>query len=193
MPIKYPIQDTDRFTIYDTNTGQPLKDGNGKALRNQKWASEDKSQMIQGLADNVKWLIETREPQPAYDAATQKLKRLAAIYDVANETATIESWEVVDLTQEEIDAKIPPHFEYNSNGIKLAVQEKDQAAFGNLLLLVNESGMASTDMLLITDCLGEKHGVTVAQFKEMIVPYGIYCYELFNAPPAPPVDPDFAL
>ena len=192
MPITYPIQDTDRFTIFDTTAQAPLKDGSGKPLTNQKWGSEDKSQMIAGLADNIKWLIEVKEPRPSYDAETQKLKRLPFNYDVASETANLESWEVVNLTQEEIDAKIPPHFEYNSNGIKLAVQEKDQAAFGNLLLLVNESGIASTDMLLITDCLGAKHGVTVAQFKEMIVPYGLHCYELFNAEPEP-VDPDVIL
>lgn len=188
MPITYPIQDSDRFTVYDTNTGQPLKDGSGKAMTNQKWGSKDKSKMIEGLADNIKWLIEVREPQGSYDAATQKATRLPINYDVANETATIESWQISDLTQEEIDAKIPPHFEYNSNGIKLAVQEKDQAAFGNLLLLVNESGMASTDMLMLTDCLGAKHGVTVAQFKEMIVPYGLHCYALFNAEPEQPSD-----
>lgn len=188
--ITYPINEIDRFTVYDTTTGSPVRDADGKALRNQKWASEDKSQMIQGLADNIKWLIEVREPQPAYDPATQKLKRLAARYDVANETAIVESWEVVDLTQEEIDAKIPPHFDYN--GIKLAIEEKDQTAFGNLLLLVNESGMADDAMLMITGCLGEKHGVTVASFRTMIIAYGLHCYELFNAPPPEP-DPDFII
>lgn len=190
MPITYPIQESDRFTVYDTDTQQPLKDATGKSLRGQKWGSEDKSQMIQGLADNVKWLIETRESQPIYDTATQKLRRLPTQYDVVNETAIVESWEVVDLTQEEIDAKIPPHFDYN--GIKLAIEDKDQTAFGNLLLLVNESGMADDAMLMITDCLGEKHGVTVASFRTMIVAYGLHCYELFNAPPPEP-DPDFIL
>lgn len=188
MAIQYPIQESDRFTVYDTNTQQPLKDGAGKAMRNQKWGSKDTSQMIQGLADNIKWLIEVRESQPAYDPDTQKLKRLPVSYDVLNETATVESWEVVNLTQEEIDAKIPPYYEYNNNGIKLAIEAHDQAAFGNLLILINESGMLETDMLVIKDVFGESHGISVADFRVMIVQYGLYCYSLFNAPP--PEEPD---
>ena len=190
MAIQYPIQESDRFTVYDTNTQQPLKDGDGKAMRNQRWGSKDTSQMIPGLADNIKWLIEVRETQPAYDPDTQKLKRLPVSYDVLNETATIESWEIVDLTQEEIDAKIPPYYEYNNNGIKLAIEAHDQAAFGNLLILINESNMSETDMLVIKDVFGESHGISVADFRVMIVQYGLHCYSLFNAPPPEePVDP----
>lgn len=190
MAIQYPINPGDRFTVYDTNTQQPLKDSSGKALRNQKWGSTDTSKMIDGLADNIKWLIEVRELQPSYDPDTQKVKRLPVSYDVVNETATIESWEVVDLTQEEIDAMIPLHFEYNSNGIKLAVETHDQHAFSDLLVLVNESGMLESDTLAIKDVFGTSHTVAVSAFREMIVPYGLYCYTLFNAPSAEePVDP----
>lgn len=88
---------------------------------------------------------------------------------------------MIALTQDEIDSITPPYFEYNNNGIKLGVQDYDQSAFGNLLLLVNESNMADTEMLQIQDIYKNSFGVTVAQFKEMIVPYGLHCYTLFNS------------
>ena len=110
MAITYPIQESDRFTVYDANASAPLKDGSGKPMTAVKWGSNDLTQMIPNLADNINWLIEVKEAQPSYDSSTQKIKRLPVNYDVANETATIQSFEVVDLTQEEIDAKLPAHF-----------------------------------------------------------------------------------
>ena len=188
MAIQYPIKDTDRFTIFDTNTQQPMKDAEGKAMRNQKWASSDKSKMIEGLAPNIKWLIEVRQTQPAYDPDTQKLKRLATSYDVVNETATIESWEIVNLTQEEIDAKVPPHYDYD--GIKVGIADTDQTAFANLLVLIDASGMPETDMIIIKDVYKNSHAMPVSEYRGFAVQYGIFCYSLFNAPPPEePVDP----
>jgi hypothetical protein len=187
MAITYPIQETDRFTIYDTNAQAPLKDGNGKQMTSKKWGSEDKTQMIQGLADNIKWLIEVKAERPTFDPLTQKLKRLPVSYDVASETATTQSYEVVSLTQEEIDAKIPAHADIG--GIKYDVSEQAQNAFTRMQSLIDHAGMALTDEVSVKDVLGVSHTITVETFNANMIQYGLHCYALFSAEPEP-VDPD---
>ena len=189
MAITYPIQETDKFTVYDTNTSAPLKDGAGRPMTGVKWGSNDLTQMIPNLADNIKWLIEVKETQPSYDSLTQKIKRLPVNYDVANETATTQSFEVVDLTQEEIDAKLPPHFLSPTTTIKYDVAIESQNAFTRMLTLVNETQMPSDQALVVKDVLGASIGITVEQFHADMILYGLHCYELFNYVP-PAVDPD---
>ena len=187
MAITYPIKSTDRFTIYDTNTQAPLKDGTGKLLTSQVFGSEDKTQMIQGLADNIKWLIEVKDSKPSFDPLTEKLKRLPISYDVANETATLQSYEVVSLTQAEIDAKIPAHFE-TSQGIKLDVLLESQNAFTRMMALIEQAQMPDSQEVKVQDVLKETHTLTVGELKTELVSYGLHCYELFHA--VPEVDPD---
>ena len=187
MAITYPIKSTDRFTIYDTNTQAPLKDGKGKLLTSQVFGSEDKTQMIQGLADNIKWLIEVKDSKPSFDPLTEKLKRLPISYDVANETATLQSYEVVSLTQAEIDAKIPAHFE-TSQGIKLDVSLESQNAFTRMMALIEQAQMPDSQEVKVQDVLKETHTLTVGELKTELVSYGLHCYELFHA--VPEVDPD---
>ena len=187
MAITYPIKSTDRFTIYDTNTQAPLKDGKGKLLTSQVFGSEDKTQMIQGLADNIKWLIEVKDSKPSFDPLTEKLKRLPISYDVANETATLQSYEVVSLTQAEIDAKIPAHFE-TSQGIKLDVLLESQNAFTRMMALIEQAQMPDSQEVKVQDVLKETHTLTVGELKTELVSYGLHCYELFHA--VPEVDPD---
>ena len=124
MAITYPIQETDKFTVYDTNTSAPLKDGAGRPMTGVKWGSNDLTQIIPNLADNIKWLIEVKETQPSYDSLTQKIKRLPVNYDVANETATTQSFEVVDLTQEEIDAITEPEYNYSFEATGVIIKEE---------------------------------------------------------------------
>ena len=189
MAITYPIQETDKFTVYDTNTSAPLKDGAGRPMTGVKWGSNDLTQIIPNLADNIKWLIEVKETQPSYDSLTQKIKRLPVNYDVANETATTQSFEVVELTQEEIDAKLPAHFLSPTTTIKYDVAIDAQNAFTRMLTLVNETQMPSDQALVVKDVLGASIGITVEQFHADMILYGLHCYELFNYVP-PAVDPD---
>ena len=189
MAITYPIQETDKFTVYDTNTSAPLKDGAVRPMTGVKWGSNDLTQIIPNLADNIKWLIEVKETQPSYDSLTQKIKRLPVNYDVANETATTQSFEVVDLTQEEIDAKLPAHFLSPTTTIKYDVAIDAQNAFTRMLTLVNETQMPSDQALVVKDVLGASIGITVEQFHADMILYGLHCYELFNYVP-PAVDPD---
>lgn len=160
------------YTLYNTDTDSVEATG-------RPWPTADGSIPVD-LPSNLVFLEEIRTDKPEYDDATQKVETADTVYDTVNKTATV-GWDIIDLTQEEIDAKTPPYFEYNNNGIKLGVQDYDQSAFGNLLLLVNEAGMSDTDMLSIKDIYKNSFGVTVAQFKEMIVPYGLHCYILFNS------------
>ena len=178
MAITYPINDSDRFTVYNTETGEPLADGNGRKMTRRAWGSEDKSQMIQGLADNIKWLIETTQDKPTYDSMTHKLEQ-AIVYDVANEEARTE-YSVTALTQAEIDERTPEHFE-TDGGIKMATDLQSQAAFSNMMTLLNEAGMADSDMVAIKDCFGVSHPLTVTQFRADAVAYGLFCYQAFHA------------
>ena len=178
MPITYPTNDSDRFTVYNTETGEPLADGNGRKMTRRAWGSEDKTQMIQGLADNIKWLIETTQDKPTYDSMTHKLER-AVVYDVANEEARTE-YSVTALTQAEIDERTPAHYE-TSTGIKMATDIQSQAAFSNMMTLLNEAGMADTEMVMIKDCFGASHAMTLAEFRTQAVAYGLHCYTLFHS------------
>ena len=177
MPITYPIQETDRFTVYDTNTGAPLLDGRGRPMRGVKWGSNDTSQMVPNLADNIKWLLDVKESAPAHDTATEKLERVTT-YDVANETAT-DGYNVVALTQAEIDERTPPHVVIN--GIKWKSDEVSQAAFSSMTLLIDKAGMAADEMVMIKDAHGQQHAMTVAQYMQDAVQYGLACYTAFHS------------
>lgn len=177
MAIQYPINpETDRFTVYDTDTGSPLLDGRGRPMTSKKWGSRDTSQMIPNLAPNIKWLINVKEDAPAYDSSTQKLVR-STTYDVDAETAT-DGYEVVALTQEEIDARTPASFT-TSGGIKLAVEEQDQNAFARMKTLLDLQGAGDADPITIKDVDGATHTITVADFNAAMLEYGVHCYTAF--------------
>ena len=176
MGLTYPINDVDRFTVYNTDSAEPLKDGRGRPMRNVPWGSSDYSQMVPGLADNIKWLLNVQEDRPDYDPATHKLLS-ETTYDVVAGTAT-NGFTVVALTQEEIDERTPAHYETPS-GIKLGIGDRDQNAFANLLTLLNQSGTPNSEPIAIKDIYGVAHGMTVADFKALVVPYGQHCYSLF--------------
>ena len=77
-------------------------------------------------------------------------------------------------------SKEPEHYE-TSTGIKMATDLQSQAAFSNMMTLLNEAGMADTDMVMIKDCFGASHGMTLADFKTHAVAYGLHCYPQFHS------------
>lgn len=187
MPITYPIQDSDRFTIYDSNAEAPLKNSEGKSLVNQKWGSSDKSQMIKGLEPNIKWLKEIKIAQPSFDPATEKIVKNTISYDLEDESAIVESWSKVSLTQSEIDAKIPPHF-LSSQGIMFDISLAAQSAFTSMITLVNSASFPDDQLVKVKDVYKVEHQMTTIDFKTEMVNYGIYCYDLFHAEsPADPI------
>ena len=189
MAITYPINiQTDRFTVYSTSTNKPVLDGNGKQMIGVRWGSTNVDEMISNLAPDIKWLIEVKEARPAFDPLTQKLNRLPVAYDVENETATIQSYEVVALTQEEIDAKLPAHVDIN--GVKYSTSEQSQNAFTRMQTLIDHAGMATTDEVAVKDVLGVSHTITVETFNSDMITYGLHCYTLFHTEPEVS-DPDF--
>jgi len=74
----------------------------------------------------------------------------------------------------------PEHYE-TSTGIKMATDLQSQAAFSNMMTLLNEAGMADTEMVMIKDCFGTSHGMTLADFRTHAVAYGLHCYTLFHS------------
>lgn len=86
-------------------------------------------------------------------------------------------WIVRDLTAQEILDRLPPHFE-TSTGIKLATQEHDQTAFTRMLALIDLTQMDPAAMVIIKDAAGDKHAMSVANFKTIMAEYGAHCYTL---------------
>ena len=86
-------------------------------------------------------------------------------------------WIIQELTEQEILDRLPPHFD-TSAGIRLATGETDQTAFTRMLALIDLNQMQPTDMIVIRDAAGEKHGMTVEQFREIMKEYGAHCYSL---------------
>jgi len=116
-----------------------------------------------------------KAPRPDYDPATQTLEKTETP-DVVAGTYTY-GYTVRDLTAQEILDRLPPHFE-TSTGIKLATQEQDQTAFTRMLTLIDLTQMDPSEMVLIKDAAGEKHAMSVADFKTMMAEYGAHCYTL---------------
>jgi len=186
MPITYPIQESDRFTIYNSETDSPLKSGSGRDMINQSWGSSDKSKMLLGLADNIKWLQEIKIAKPSFDPATEKVVRNPISYDVADESAIVESWSVVALTQDEIDAKIPPHY-LGSQGIMFDISLVAQSAFTSMMTLLEAASFPDNQLVKVKDVYKVEHELTTIDFKTEMVNYGLYCYNLFHT--ETPVDP----
>lgn len=168
------------YTIYNSNNQEVV-------AKDRPWPTAD-GVTVPDMEEGIHILLQVTEVKPSHDPATQKLKRLPVSYDIVNKTATIKSWEVVDLTQEEIDAKVPAHFDIA--GIKYDVSEQAQNAFTRMQSLIDHAGMETTDEVSVKDVLGVSHIITVENFNSDMIQYGLHCYGLFNAEPEP-VDPDF--
>lgn len=167
------------YTIYDSNNQQAI-------AKDRPWPTAD-GVTVPDMEEGIHILLQVTEAKPLHDPATQKLKRLPVSYDIASKTATIKSWEVVDLTQDEIDAKIPAHVDIG--GIKYDVSEQAQNAFTRMTSLIDHAGMDLTDEVSVKDVFGVSHAITVEAYNSDMIQYGLHCYSLFFAEPEP-VDPD---
>ena len=161
------------YTIYNSNTQEVI-------ANDRPWPTSD-GVTLPEMEDGIHILLQITETKPLYDPTTQKLKRLPVSYDIINKTATLKSWEVVDLTQEEIDAKTPAYFDIG--GIKYDVSEQAQNAFTRMQSLIDHAGMALTDEVSVKDVLGISHTITVEDFNSDMIQYGLHCYTLFNTEP----------
>ena len=161
-----------RYTVYNATSQEVIVTG-------RPWPTEDGVTPPPELPADVFLLEEVREAKPTYDSATHKLVENAVTYDIPNAQA-IRSWSAVALTQAEIDERTPEHY-LTSTGIKMATDLQSQAAFSNMMTLLNEAGMADTEMVMIKDCFGASHGMTLAEFRTQAVAYGLHCYTLFHS------------
>lgn len=170
MAITYPVSSDTRWSVYNTETSTI-------EVRNKKWPVGDGGE-INGLESNLVMLLQISDPQPTYDSRTQKVEKTETIDTDAN---TITSgWNVVALTQQEIDDRTPSHYT-TAGGIKLAIEEQDQNAFSRMNTLIDLAGMAGTDNITLKDVFGDTHSMTVSDFKTEMVAYGNHCYTLFLA------------
>jgi len=159
------------YTTYDSNTQTVIAE-------RRPWPHVD-GVTVPTLPAGVFLLEEITEARPTIDSMTHKLVEDAVNYDTINKTAT-RSWSSVALSAEEIAERTPAHYE-TSTGIKLSTDLQSQAAFSNMMTLLNEAGMADTEMVMIKDCFGVSHGMTLAEFRTQAVAYGLHCYTLFHS------------
>jgi len=158
-----------KYTIYHSTDG---------VLATGKPYPTDEGAEIPNLDPSLSLLLEVTEARPTYDSMTHKLVEDAINYDTVAKTAT-RSWSVVALTQAEIDERTPAHVEIN--GIKMATDLQSQSAFSNMMILLNEAGMADDEMVAIKDVFGVSHPLTVSQFRTNAVAYGLSCYQAFHS------------
>jgi hypothetical protein len=161
-----------RYTVYNENTQTVIATG-------RPWPTKDENIQPPGMEDGVHLLLEVTEAKPTIDNMTHKLVEDAVTYDIPNAQA-IRSWSAVALTQAEIDERTPAHYE-TSTGIKMATDLQSQAAFSNMMTLLNEAGMADSEMVMIKDCFGASHAMTLADFRTQAVAYGLHCYTIFHS------------
>ena len=162
-----------KYTVYNTTTEEVLPP------IHRPHPHIDGVSMPADLPEDIFFLEEVTTEKPAYDSTTHKLVKDAIVYDVPNLQA-VQGWSAVALTQAEIDERTPAHYETNT-GIKMATDLQSQAAFSNMMILLNEAGMADTDPVAIKDCFGASHGMTVAEFRTQAVAYGLHCYTIFHS------------
>ena len=160
-----------RYTVYNTDTSTAEATG-------RPWPTADGVSAPVGMPANLILLLEVTEARPTIDSMTHKLVEDAISYNTIDKTAT-RSWSSVALTQAEIDERTPAHVEID--GIKMATDLQSQAAFSNMMTLLNEAGMADGDMVAIKDCFSVSHPLTVSQFRANAVSYGLHCYNEFHS------------
>lgn len=160
-----------RYTVYNTDTSTAEATG-------RPWPTADGVSDPVGMPANLVLLLEVTEAKPTIDSMTHKHVEDAINYDIINKTAT-RSWSSVALTAEEIAERTPAHVEIN--GIKWNSDEVSQAAFSSMTLLLDKAGMASDEMVMIKDCFGNSHAMTVAQYQADVLQYGMACYTNFHS------------
>lgn len=160
-----------RYTVYNTDTSTVEATG-------RPWPTADGVSDPVGMPTNLVLLLEVTEAKPTIDGMTHKLVEDAINYDTIAKTAT-RSWSSVALTAEEIAERTPAHVEIN--GIKWRTDEASQAAFSSMTLLLDKAGMASDEMVMIKDCFGNSHAMTVAQYQADVLQYGLACYTNFHS------------
>ena len=158
------------YTTYDSNTQTVIAE-------RRPWPHVD-GVTVPTLPAGVFLLEEITEARPTIDSMTHKLVEDAVNYDIINGTAT-RSWSSVALSAEEITERIPAHVEIS--GIKYDTSEQSQNALTRMMTLVTQSGMLQTDNVVVKDCLGVSHTMTVEEFTADLIQFGLYCYNAFHS------------
>lgn len=75
-------------------------------------------------------------------------------------------------------------FDVQPENYKLATNREDEAEFGKLITLItlslNQNRMLPTTAITIWDYIKQPHTITVQRFLEIMVDYGLHCYNLRN-------------
>ena len=140
---------------YPTNTGEILTAMGYDPMTDFEWRDD-------GAGASLTWTHADTQPSEQ------------DITDIDNDVTPLPSGKTFTQSKE------PEHYE-TSTGIKMATDLQSQAAFSNMMTLLNEAGMADTEMVMIKDCFGASHAMTLAEFRTQAVAYGLHCYTIFHS------------
>ena len=184
MPLTYPVDTTQKYTLLDTTQDPPvpITDAKGREKTGIAWPKEGGARLES--SPNVQPLLDVHEPQPDYDPLTQRVVRLDPVDDLVEETRTY-GWAIEDLSDAEkkqraFDAAIEAGYD-TGLGYSIALGDKDRADFTSMLMLLNAAGTPDTDMTQIADTTGTLHPISVGDLKPMLVQYGAYYLSVWTA------------
>jgi hypothetical protein len=96
MSITYPVDvENTRWSVVRISTNEIER-------HNKPWPRADGEEIV-GLDADLVPLLEVQEAKPVFDPDLERLGRTAAVIDIPNNTHT-HGWEIIALTQEELDA-----------------------------------------------------------------------------------------
>jgi hypothetical protein len=160
--------------IYNTDTGKPIWRGTDYLVDGHP-ATVDPPLYL--LTDVTRQALD-------YDAATHRLQSIAPHADLEAGEWVLSSLETVELTAEELAAReaaklaaikaaaMSAPYAVLPEGFSLATAESDQNAFTRLLQLLGIAQAPDEMPVTIADAEGQKHTVTVARLREILVGYG---------------------
>ena len=113
MAISYPVdvQNT-RWSAYEVSSGTITK-------HNREWPRADGSE-LEGDDGTIIPLLEVNEDPPVYDADTHKAEEYVPVVDINANTHT-HGWDIVPLSQVELDAKAQSILDAQERAIALAM------------------------------------------------------------------------
>ena len=119
-----------------------------------------------------------QEPQPSYNAATQKL---APNRTVASDQVTY-GWSIIELTDAEIAKReLAEGYAVSPEGFTLLATEKAQltyTSFASLLQAAVVSGSKTTnDEELLHDSTNQPHTLTIGRILAILEAYGFWCLD----------------
>lgn len=166
MPRSYPVNLSDRYTYFNTDTMSPLMDGLGQLFVDQPWPTSD-GFLPQNLNPKIKILTNVVSPTPVagvdYDPATQTTQLQAPVVDLVEETYTY-NWSIINLSQSEIDLLI----DISNRSQKLTNVKTSIATLRTWATEANGVTVTSGNAVAVLQTITNRLGIFFDRFADLI-------------------------